>query len=162
MDVPKGTWQNASLCTPLLPEVYNTSNFRKSNGFFMTEWSRGKMISFDCSSFKSWMSSVYIVLSLQQQHVQIETQKRNHFTFNHWHFPSLMNGCCSARFKKFPDHSKKVKHSWSTEGYISQVLYTLTLFSGRYSLNHGLFLSLYSFLVKIHSKLNWKFRNKIV
>ena len=86
----------------------------KTLQFFMTEWSRGKIISFDCSSFKSWMSSVYIVLSLQQQHVQIETQKRNHFTFNHWHFPSLMNGCCSARFKKFPDHSKKVKHSWST------------------------------------------------
>ena len=143
-------------CTLLLPEVYNTINFRKSNGFFMTEWSRGKIISFDCSSFKGWMSSVYIVLSLQQQHVQIETQKRNHFTFNHWHFPSLMNGCCSARFKKFPDHSKKVKHSWSTEGYISQVLYTLALFSGRYSLNHGLFLSLYSFFCKNTFKIELK------
>ena len=90
------------------------SSHRGPKTFFMTEWSRDRMISFDCPFFKGWMSSVYIVLSLQQQHVQIETQKRNHFTFNHWHFPSLMNGCCSARFKKFPDHSKKVKHSWST------------------------------------------------
>ena len=35
----------------------------RAKDFFMKEWSRGKMISFDCPSFKGWMSSVYTVHS---------------------------------------------------------------------------------------------------